>query len=576
MRRSDASLPMMLVPMALALIVGLVAFAPQGTEARGASAQASGSELDGLARVSGTVTAAESFQTARVYFRHVDKQVQYMVYAVGGEYQAMHLFPGNYELTVKARGLVSDVQNVVLEAGVNDAQNVTLRAADPTTGGAVVSYDELYPPGPARDLAESNCMACHGPTFLSEKSWGAGLWDLAIEAMAAEGRIDFSQPERETLVAYLAENFGPDSTPRTLDLPDIPADEERLRTAMYIEYYLPPHPEGWESGVREGQDPHFDQEGYVWVTDRGDPYSFLKLDPRSGEWKGQWLNPGVGFSHGLTIDSEGVVWLPESDGGNHLNAFDTKTEKFVGRYDYNADGALDGWTGRPTRSHTPVLDSQENVWVSMILGDKLLKWDRQTKTTTLYEPDSSPSQPYGLDVDADDNIWVVLSSGAPRVAKFDSKTEEWTEYPALTRQGRIRRLSVDRKGIVWFGIHTAGKIGRLDPATGDMTEIDVPLEYGSIPYDIQPDSENNMWFGDSGQNSAIVMYEQSSGSFTFYPAPQTTDFPKIELTRDDAIWYCPRSADEPGVGVLYPDMTKITTLGAYYEDLTWRSRDGKM
>ena len=84
-----------------------------------------------------------------------------------------------------------------------------------------------------------------------------------------------------------------------------------------------------------------------------------------------------------------------------------------------------------------------------------------------------------------------------------------------------------------------------------------------------------MWFGDSGQNSAIAMYEQSSGSFTFYPAPQTTDFPKIELTRDDAIWYCPRSADEPGVGVLYPDMTKITTLGAYYEDLTWRSRDGK-
>jgi hypothetical protein len=41
--------------------------------------------------------------------------------------------------------------------------------------------------------------------------------------------------------------------------------------------------------------------------------------------------------------------------------------------------------------------------------------------------------------------------------------------------------------------------------------------------------------------------------------------PKFEVTREDAIWYCPRSGAEPGVGVLYPDVTKITTLGAFYK-----------
>ena len=349
----------------------------------------------------------------------------------------MHLFPGNYELTVKAKGLVSDMQNVVLEAGDNDSQNVSLRAADPITGGAVVvSLDELYPPGPARDLVEATCMACHGPTFLSERSWNAGRWDLAIEAMALEGRVDLAQPEREMLVAYLEENFGPDSTPRTLDLPDMPADEESLSKAMYIEYYLPPHPEGWESGVRMGQDPHFDQEGYVWVTDRGSPASFLKLDPRSGEWS-QWKNPGVSYSHGLTIDSEGVVWLPE-DEGDDLHAFDSKTQEFVGTYTYNLDGNThDG--------QTPVLDSQENVWVSGMHSDQLIKWDRQSKQVSLYETESHPSEPYGMDVDADDNVWVVLSVGPPRVARFDPRTEGWTEYPALTKQGRIRRLSVDKE-----------------------------------------------------------------------------------------------------------------------------------
>ena len=45
-----------------------------------------------------------------------------------------------------------------------------------------------------------------------------------------------------------------------------------------------------------------------------------------------------------------------------------------------------------------------------------------------------------------------------------------------------------------------------------------------------------------------------------------TDQPKIEITRDGAVWYCPRSAGKPGVGVLYPDVTKVRTLRAYYID----------
>jgi hypothetical protein len=32
------------------------------------------------------------------------------------------------------------------------------------------------------------------------------------------------------------------------------------------------------------------------------------------------------------------------------------------------------------------------------------------------------------------------------------------------------------------------------------------------------------------------------------------------------VWYCPRSSAEPGVGVLYPDVSRIRTLAAYYHD----------
>src|SRR6185295_14814394 len=75
------------------------------------------------------------------------------------------------------------------------------------------------------------------------------------------------------------------------------------------------------------------------------------------------------------------------------------------------------------------------------------------------------------------------------------------------------------------------------------------------------------WFGDDGQGGATIRYNPKTREFTFYPTPQVADQPKIEISRDGAIWYCPRSGAEPGVGVLYPDVSRMRTLGAYYHDV---------
>jgi hypothetical protein len=40
--------------------------------------------------------------------------------------------------------------------------------------------------------------------------------------------------------------------------------------------------------------------------------------------------------------------------------------------------------------------------------------------------------------------------------------------------------------------------------------------------------------------------------------------PKIEISKEGAVWYTDRSAYVQAVGALYPDRTKMTTLGAYY------------
>ena len=122
---------------------------------------------------------------------------------------------------------------------------------------------------------------------------------------------------------------------------------------------------------------------------------------------------------------------------------------------------------------------------------------------------------------------------------------------------------MDSKGIVWFGIYSHGKLGKLDPKTGKVTEYKIPLAFAQ-PYDAWPDHDDNIWIGDDGQGGTLIKFDPRTEKFTYYPAPQMGDMPKLAITREGAIWYTPRSSANAAAGVLYPDQSKIKTLGAYY------------
>ena len=78
------------------------------------------SPLAGLGSISGTVKAPKEFKAAKVYFKNVDKNVVYMVFTEGGRYQAVDLFPGNYEVSVTKNGFTdSDVQKITIASGWN-------------------------------------------------------------------------------------------------------------------------------------------------------------------------------------------------------------------------------------------------------------------------------------------------------------------------------------------------------------------------------------------------------------------------------------------------------------------------
>ena len=183
--------------------------------------------------------------------------------------------------------------------------------------------------------------------------------------------------------------------------------------------------------------------------------------------------------------------------------------------------------------------------------------------------------PYGVVADSQDHI-ILGDYGSGHLYRFDPENESWTTFTPPTYPAQVRRPNVDEEDNIWYPIYAQGprtdrfgKLGMLNQRTGKFTEYVVPRQRAR-PYDVAPDPFGNIWSADGGGRfTAIWSFDTEDETFTIYPKPQPeADSPKIQVTRDGAIWYSPRgSVDAPGMAVLYPDMDKITSvesLGAYY------------
>jgi len=554
------------------------------------------------------VDSTVPFKAAQVFIRNVDKRILYMVYTSAGQFRAVSLMPGNYEVSVRTKGLESDVQKLALKPADNPKLKLSLHAAQTANADSPeeASYDAIYPPGPGRDVAERTCIVCHQENFLPGRPGSAAAWQTRFDRMMgahlptraaqsyAEGLLSyrnsalgFSRQDRDDLFAYVVKNFGPGAKSRTVRVEqEMPFDEAKLGKAMYIEYYLPPDPPGTGTnspdynkleaafvGRRTGQDVRFDHDGNVWLTDRSYPHRLVKLDPRTGVQKDYQLPDPKNGIHEVLVDPTGMIWLPEHSGVQPSNVkrllgFNPQTEKFEQMIPLDPNNVV----RNPIKwAQSLALDSKGNIYVGWIMGGALSKYDRQTKKVSVFTVPQINAIVYGVVADRNDNIWVALWDSG-NIAKFDTQTNAWTIFTPPTYPGHTRRLNVDAQNNIWWGIYSAGKrsgkLAKLDQTTGKITEYTIPRQ-NAQPYDVMQDPDGNIWSPDVGGSAAALWkFTPRDGTFTLYPKPQSAaDTPKIQVTRDGAVWYSPRgSRDAPAFGVLYPDMDKITTLGAYYQN----------
>lgn len=576
--------------------------------------------LPGTAGVSGAVTAEQPFTAAQVYAWNRDRNILYMVYSGKGQYRARNLLPGAYEIWAEKGELRSEHHWLRLEAGgdvridhlLAPAPDFPLTLKDSRKGGPqfggrpapdakFASYDEMYPDEPGRSTAEKTCMRCHGQSFLPAQRRPKEEWAVLIDVMlsAPPGPDAKNVPigsvsvaERAVLADYLTRNFGPDSPSRVLLIDTAyPLDEDLLSRGMFVEYLLPQLPgldmlrrSENQVGKHRTHRPYLDGLGNIWASNG--LIGVTRLDPRTGQYSHfpfgtDARNPDVDmygrkkgdpasiwqhiFPHDITVDASHSIWWAEFQ-GQHIGRLDPATGKME-RFPMDPEGKVVDEAGvvGNARGHTPRVDSRQNVWFTVIRGNKIGKWDRATQQIKLWEIPSEHSFPYGMQITPDDRIWFA-ELRACNIGLFDPRTEKFTEYKSPSAPCAINRLAADSRGTIWYSVFSSGKLGRLDPKTGKMVEYDItPFTRLSVsaPYGIIADQSDRIWFGDGGLGGALIRFDPTRGKFDYFPTPRQGDNPGLDLTSDGAIVYTTRSSNQAAIGLFYPDVDKMTGLGAF-------------
>ena len=132
----------------------------------------------------------------------------------------------------------------------------------------------------------------------------------------------------------------------------------------------------------------------------------------------------------------------------------------------------------------------------------------------------------GLDAHGDD-IWFADFNNRS-VWRYDIPTDAFTEFPAPNTVPL--EVAVAAGGIVWF-TDANGQIGRLDPATGAVTEIDVE----GFPREINIASDGAVWFTERSAPQAVGRLDPTTNAAELFKVDGGPE--DIAPAADGSMWF---------------------------------------
>ena len=453
-----------------------------------------------------------------------------------GQYEFPPLAGGEYLVTVGSK------QEAVTLGNAPVSKNFTVELGPDffrqTSGGSLLG---LLPGTDAeKKNVVSNCGSCHSVWRLFNKArTSPDDWRTLVRRMGlkkgGEGSMDETVAPRvemgngnfDFLVKYYSDNIHPDIK-QTKVVEGMFRPRGEAAKAVFEEWNVPP-----ELGGINTAKP--DSKGMIWFP-AGRAASVARLDPSTGETKSfpiptkERPQGTEGLFHDIMVDHQDNVWVT-GGGLNKVFKLDGKTFEFT-IFDIPED--------QGTKPHTGELDRDGNYWVTMQTGKPgkgwVVKLDPRTGKSTPFVtqaeyPHPYGPEPYGLVIGSDGTVWFTeLFSG--KLGKIDPKTGKMTEYTVPNPAAGPRRLDMDSKGNLWFTQCFTGSVAKFDPRTEKFTEYDLGVPGGGFPYSIRVDESDQIWFTLNSHNS-VGKLDPATGKIThaLFPKPESTTIdPDFDMT----------------------------------------------
>ncbi len=260
------------------------------------------------------------------------------------------------------------------------------------------------------------------------------------------------------------------------------------------------------SGGRS-RDPFAHRLDAVWFAGQAGNY-LGRLNPQTDDIFIRYLDDEPG-PHNLTVDAGGMVWYSGNLSG------------YIGRYDPVLD-TIEKIT-LPEEAydpHTLVFDyGEKTLWFTAqnanVIG-RLSPKDHKIDIVAL--PDQF-SRPYGIAISPSGVPWIAVF-GSNHLVSVDPETLKLTTV-TLPDDARPRRIDVTSDGTVWYVDYRRGYLGRLKPIGSDIKEWSMPSGSNARPYGMAVDSQNNIWFVETGisPNLFVGFNPKSEKFFSITPIP---------------------------------------------------------
>lgn len=524
------------------------------------------------AEIQGVVKSASGTPVvgAFVKLKNAEKRLTFMVVSQAqGRYSVDKLPPGKYAVQgiggelqseLSAPVDVADGKAATVDVSLTAQRAPALPHAWPGQQPGVIMGEgggqeapPNLPEGDGKRIALTKCSICHTAARIERFNADRERWKETIEDMRMymEGSsvtVSMTDQEAATLLDYITKNFAAGTggrAPRAKPDPNsrLPRTLVTGEGAKYlaVEYEI----------VTANTEPHevtVDSEGNGWVTQRRGG-KLGRLDSKTLSYSE--VAPPPAKSNKVSLNAiwaapNNKLWFMDVGPNRRWLTYDTKSKEF-NSYNMTTKLRSGGAGGNTMRNHP-----NGTVWFNAIGNNTVIRLDPRTKEFTGFEVPSGVKSgetagPYGMAIAGDGKIWVALNR-INKLGRVDPVTGHIDEFEIPVKGGVPRKGGPDVDGNVWFGLHGAGKVVKVDYKTTKMTVYTPPSE-NSGTYAVSVDMKSNLVWVAQQQADRIARFNPKTETWTEFPLPTAEeDHRRLEVDQSNPnrIWWSGNDSNRMG------------------------------